>query len=279
MIAPPEPPPAESPTAEPEKSHGRSIQDLTATISASRLGAWQRCRLQFFFRYVQGIRKRTTPALFIGTVTHTVLQQWNLARWRGQPVNPEALREVFQQAWGVSQDEEQIAWGDEEETEKASVWNLVEMYLRETPIPVEEKPEGVEVAVEADLTCHGLPKLIGVLDLVRAGGRIVDFKTTGKTPDPLRSAHSHETQTTIYGLLYRAATGHPESGIELHSLVKLKTPKLVVIPVEPVTEQQRTRLLRIVESYLIGLAREDFIPSPGLACLSCEFFNECRSWH
>jgi hypothetical protein len=26
------------------------------------------------------------------------------------------------------------------------------------------------------------------------------------------------------------------------------------------------------------LEREDFVPSPGMACLACEYFAECRAW-
>jgi CRISPR/Cas system-associated exonuclease Cas4 (RecB family) len=117
------------------------------------------------------------------------------------------------------------------------------------------------------------------LDLVRAGGRIVDFKTTSRTPDPGLVAHTTEIQTTGYALLYREATGSTESGIELHHLVKTKTPKLVVTEVGPATEQQTTRLFRTMESYVEGLEREDFVPSPGMQCGMCEFFNECRAWH
>ena len=61
-----------------------------------------------------------------------------------------------------------------------------------TPVKAGEKPEAVEVSVETDLSKHGLPCLVGVIDLVRSGGRIVDFKLVGKTPDPERVAHTNE---------------------------------------------------------------------------------------
>ena len=80
--------------------------------------------------------------------------------------------------------QEGIDWEESEEPAKQSAWAVLESYFRDTPIPPDEKPEGVEVTVEADLASHGLPKLIGVLDLVRAGGRIVDFKTAARSPDP-----------------------------------------------------------------------------------------------
>lgn len=155
---------------------------------------------------------------------------------------------------------------------------MLEVYFAETPIAANERPEAVEVRVEADLAPHGLPKLIGVMDLVRSGHRIVDYKTAGQTPNPERAEHMHETQTSSYAVLYREGTGHKESGIELHHLVKLKKPKLVVTPVGPMTDRQQTRLFRMIESYLEGLEREDFVPSPGFGCSSCEYFSECRKW-
>jgi hypothetical protein len=75
-------------------------------------------------------------------------------------------------------------------------------------------PETVEVPMETDLFKYGLPTLIGVIDLVRAGGQIVDFKCSGKTPDPEDAIHQNETQLSCYSVLYREATGHRESGRE-----------------------------------------------------------------
>jgi CRISPR/Cas system-associated exonuclease Cas4 (RecB family) len=256
----------------------RTIAELTKTVSASRLSAWQRCRLQFYFRYVAGIQKSPTPALHIGTTVHTVLQQWNLGRWHERDLAVQELKEIFSRAWLIWQDGEQIDWQEKEEAAKSATWDLIQLYLRETPIAPDEKPEAVEVGVEADLSGHGLPLLVGVIDLVRAGGRIVDFKTSARKPDPQLLAHTSETQTTSYGLLYREATGSKERGIEIHHLIKTKQPKIVVNELGPVTEAQISRLFRVIEAYLKGVMREDFILSPGVQCASCEFFNECRAW-
>jgi len=256
----------------------RSVEELLQTVSASRLGAWLQCRLKFHFRYMAGMEKAPTPALHIGKAIHAVLQQWSLARWRGSPLDAEAVRAVFEQAWAAPEGSA-VNWGGEEGASKTNALACIETYLRETPIPLDEKPEGVEVSVEKDLASHGLPTLVGVLDLVRAGGRIVDFKTTGRTPTPAMVQHTTEIQTTGYALLYREATGDQESAIELHHLVKTKTPKLIVTETPPATDAQITRLYRVIESYADGLVREDFVPSPGLQCTSCEFFRECRAWH
>ena len=135
----------------------------------------------------------------------------------------------------------------------------------------------VEVRVEADLSKHGLPSLLGIIDRIRPGGRILDYKTSSTTPQSASVLHRNDTQLTAYGLLYRDATGDRESGLELHHLVKTKVPKLVVSTFDPITEGQKTKLFRTIESYVDGVQKGDFVPSPGLHCANCEFFNECRA--
>jgi putative RecB family exonuclease len=252
--------------------------DLTSVVSASRLNTFHSCRLKFFFRYVLEMVKPRTAALFVGKAVHAALQQWSTARWRGQEHDAPALREGFLMSWVTGQEEETVAWEADEDEQQEKAWGLVEMYLRDTPIPAEEKPEAVEVRVEADLAGHGLPALVGIIDLVRPGGRIVDFKTSAATPNADQVVHRNETQLTAYGLLYREATGKPESGFELHHLVKTKVPKLVVSEAPATTESQHAKLFRLIESYVDGVGREDYVPSPGLQCASCEFINECRTW-
>ena len=255
------------------------VPDLTNVVSASRLNCFHSCRLKFYFRYVLELVKQGSAALFVGKAVHAALQQWSLARWRGPEHNAPALREGFLMNWVTGQEEEPIKWQTgEEDEEQEKAWGLVEMYLRETPIPAEEKPEAVEVRVEADLARHGLPTLVGIIDLVRPGGRIVDFKTSAATPNAEQVFHRNETQLTAYGVLFQEATGEKESGFELHHLVKTKTPKLVVTEAPATTESQRTKLFRLIESFVDGVDREDYVPSPGLQCAACEFFNECRAW-
>ena len=91
-------------------------------------------------------------------------------------------------------------------------------------------------------------------------------------------SHNNEVQLTSYAVLYRANTGKTETGRDLHQLVKTKTPKLVVTQQGPMTPPQQTRLFRQMESYVNGLDRQDFVPSPGMQCSMCSFINECKRW-
>lgn len=247
-------------------------------LSASRLKCFQECRLKFYFRYIEKLPSSTSPALVIGTITHAVLQQWNLARWRGEPSDTKAMWPVFMEHWMKELEGKDINWKGKEEASRDNTWAMLEHYFSETPVPVEEKPEAVEVIVERDLIAHGLPPLRGVIDLVREGGCIVDFKTAARSPTPSTVAHQHELQLGCYALLYREATGHQESGFEIHHLVKTKEPKLIVSAMEPMTPHQTRRLLRQMESYVAGIMEEDFVPSPGQHCAWCDYYAQCRAW-
>ena len=260
------------------QSPAERLEYLRATISASRLACWAQCRLKFFFRYVLQLVTPPSPALHIGSVVHGVLQRWSLARWRHEDYGLESLEAEYQQQWAERQQDTVIPWKDNEESERSSAWNTLHHYLENSPIPAEECPEAVEVRAEADLSRHGLPTLIGFMDLVRPGGVIVDFKNTGKTPKSEQVLHQHETQLSCYGVLYRDATDQREGGFELHHLVRTKTPKVIVTEAPAMTDAQESRLFRSIESYLNGLDREDFVPSPGFGCAACEYFDQCRRW-
>jgi CRISPR/Cas system-associated exonuclease Cas4 (RecB family) len=274
MIAAVDPVPVISP-AHP-KAKVNLIETLQETVSASRLNCWLQCRLKFFFRYVQQISKPKTPSLHVGSVVHLVLQAWNMARWRKQAFEIERFKKLFDEGWAVQPTK--INWDGEEPAQKSGAWSLLEVYFTETPIKASEMPEGVEVPMETDLSKYGLPTLIGILDLVRAGGRIVDFKTSRKSPSPEDVVHLNDTQLSCYSVLYREATGKLESGRELHHLIKTKVPKLIITQLAPMTETQRVRLFRMMESYVEGLAREDFVPSPSIQCCGCEYRPECQRW-
>ena len=250
---------------------------LGEPVSASRINLFHSCRLKFYFRYVLKLTKPASPALHVGKTVHAMLQEWSKRRWMGRPATSESLLAHFEDHWRNSLVEEPVLFEDgEEELEKRKAWGLVDMYLHETPISLTEKPMGVEVSVERDLSEHGLPRLRGIIDLVTAQGVIVDYKSCAATPNAEQAEHRNQLQLTAYALLYREATGEEEAGFELHHLVKTKVPKLVVTQHPPATKAMQNRLFQSIESFVAGVQREDWVASPGLQCAACEFFNECR---
>ena len=268
------------PAQQSARSLAETLADLLGSVSASRLSLFHACRLRFFFRHVLGLRRPKAAALHLGASVHQTLRAWNRARWQRQESSFGSMYAAFEEAWIMRQADEPVAWEDptEQEQQKQVGWRLLETFFRETSLVTAGKPEAVEVRVEADLSSHGLPRLVGVLDLVQ-DGRIIDFKTVGQTPTSEKAVLLHSTQIAAYSLLYRENTGQQEAAVELHHLVKLKQPRLVVIGLPAAIEAQITRLYRVIESYVRGLERQDFVPSPGLHCATCEFQRECAAWH
>lgn len=261
-----------------ELSEKEILHSLMERVSASRLSLFLQCRLKFYFRYVLKLHKPKTASLHLGSSVHAVLKRWNKARWIQKPITLKQAYEAYTEAW-KDESEGSVPWKDGEEgEEKTTGWRLVDTYLRESHMPAEVKPDAVEVPVEADLRQHGLPTLIGVLDLVQQS-QIIDYKTSGTTPNSEKALHSHEIQTSSYALLFRHNTGQQEKGMQLHHLVKLKNPKVVITSAPPMDRNQQTRLFRQMEAYQNGLQQPHFIPSPGMQCASCEFIQECRQWH
>jgi RecB family exonuclease len=190
------PPVVQAPPARVNKP--KSIDELLQTVSASRLNTFHSCRLKFYFNYVAGLPRAKSDAQHIGSTVHFVLKLWNLARWRKQTIPDGWLREQFDTFW-IDDQEGAIAWdAGEQDESKAKAWALLDTYFQQSPIPANEPAEGVEVSVEADLRST---KLIGIIDLVRSGGRIVEFKTAGQTPNPEKAEHIHELQCSSYAVM------------------------------------------------------------------------------
>ncbi len=160
-----------------------------------------------------GLARPKAAALHLGAAVRQTLRAWNRARWQ-QLETPSwgSLYNAYEEAWIIGQAHEPVAWESpaDQEAQKQIGWRLLETFFRETTINADSKLEAVEVPVEADLSSHGLPRLVGVLDLVQVG-RVIDFKTVGQTPTPEKAALLHATQATAYSLLYRHNTGKEEA--------------------------------------------------------------------
>ncbi len=185
-------------------------------LSASRLKCWQSCRRQFYFRYVEKIPTPTAPALYIGRQVHEILRSWNWARWKDEPFTTQQLQALFCQNWDEGQLDDDIRWKSDEDERKAKEqsWKLIEAYLEQCPVEIDEKPQGVEVEISCDLGVHGLPPLFGIIDLVRPGGVIVDYKTD-QWSGPVQTAERisrYRTQLAAYGAALEATLDEPVVG-------------------------------------------------------------------
>ena len=125
----------------------------------------------------------------------------------------------------------------------------------------------------------GIP-LLGIVDLVLddVDGPVVrDFKTSSRSAPPFEV--THEVQLTSYGYLFRRTTGLEEIGLEIHSLIKTKTPKIEGHRYPARTDAHFRRLFGVIREYLDALDCGRFNYRPGWGCAMCDFReSECREW-
>ena len=250
-------------------------EDLTSTVSASRLNAFHGCRLRYYFSYIEKREAPATPAHHVGKSVHEVLRRFNLGRWRGAPSTTDVLRQSFVEYWAEEQLTNPVQWHEDEDSKREQAWSLVMAYLENNPVPVNEAIEGVEVKLETELPDR--PTVLrGMLDLIRGGGRIVDYKTSSVTPrEQTAVRHAHSLQLTAYSLLYAESTGGDPSSMEIHTLVKLKSPRIVVTALPAPNQLQKDRFFRAVDSWAEGVERKDWPASVGVQCASCPHFAHC----
>ena len=209
-------------------------------VSPSRLGCWLSCPLKWKFRYLDGIRTPTTPALFVGKAVHAGLECYYRHRQLGVTLAADDVARRMAESWAALVDEEKMDFDspDDEEAMRQQVADLVRVYLGN--VPKDEKPLAVEVAAEAPLVDPttgedlGMP-LVGVIDLVldgEAGPLIADFKTAARSSEPMEI--SNEIQLTSYAWLHRQIAGQQEGGLEIRSLIKTKSPKVEFHRAQPV---------------------------------------------
>jgi len=258
-----------------ENKYGRALD----YISASRLSCWQQCRRKHYFRYVANIPSEPSSAMILGTVVHSALEKWNLWRWDEKSYTRDELQSAFLAAWESELVKHPVTWKNdtEEETLRNKAWDLITSYLDANIIDDDENIAGVEVRLEAKVDDE-LPPIIGIVDLVREGGRIVDFKTAAKAPTANSIAHTHGTQLGIYAMLYRHCTGAKEGGIELHHLVKTKVPKVIVSKIPPIQDREINNVIELMHRYVNAVKSEDYTASPSFLCAGCEHFDRCKRW-
>ncbi|MEI8376106.1 MAG: PD-(D/E)XK nuclease family protein [Planctomycetota bacterium] len=263
---------------------GQRQGEADAYISASRLSCWLTCPLKWAYRYLEGIRTPTTPALFVGKACHSGLEIYYRHLQLGITLETNEVTGKFLESWAGLVDQEKPTFKDvaDEQALRKQVCGLVEAYL--AIAPPNEKPLAVEVAVEAPLFDPesgddlGMP-LVGVIDLVlegEFGPVIADFKTSSRSSEPMEI--SHEIQLSSYAWLYRQITGRKEAGIEIRSLIKTKVPKIEFHEYAARTDAHFRRLFSVIREYLDALDSGKFNYRPGFGCAMCDYRTECQGW-
>jgi hypothetical protein len=190
--------------------------------------------------------------------------------------------------WDAAVEEDEMIFAKEEDemAVKKQAVDLAAAYLAHVPDD-EPAPKAVEVTMKVPLvdpfTGEDLRiSLLGVVDLLLPeddGQAIIDFKTSSRSAPPHEI--THEVQLSCYAYLFRQATGQNESGLEIRSLVKTKTPKIEFHEYPARTEDHLRRLFALIREYIdaIDSGKFNYRPGWGWGCAMCDHRDShCRRW-
>ncbi len=237
-------------------------------LSASSIKNYLGCPLRFFFDKVLRLPKEPNLNLFIGKVVHEGLSLYNRAVWKQESIEAEQLQRNFDCAFNSVEVTDELEWEDPEQRAKVHDHSklIVDTYIEDDQKTERPLPLGVEVML-TDVDLGFDYPFVGILDLVRRGNMITDYKSIGRTPSDLDlESWNHELQLTCYELLFEAATGESVSAKELIYLVKTKQPKVIRQSVKPADFTQKERFRNMVQTMVDGVENERFYPCPGMQC-------------
>lgn len=245
-------------------------------ISHSQLSKLEDCSLNWYFRYVKGIKKPQSIQMLAGTCFH------------------HAMATNFDQKieTGINLPEESVLAAFSDMFDTAVTADAVELKVGQSPSKFKNQGLLAVSAYYKDYGCAITPGLVehemvaqipgtdynfvGILDLRKSDGTVVDFKLTGKKWSEDQALNK---QVTAYAFLL----GQSDINFEFHVVLRADKPKVQVIPVKQ-THLEINEFLDYVDSSLELM--EDIrsgavSPEPrGAYCNEhmCSYYQECQAW-
>lgn len=200
----------------------------------SVLSMLSKCGMQAYYRYVEGIKAPPGVALHIGTAVHKATEADLRSKMQtGKLLDVDEVRETAGAAleanWlgeGVLLDDDEQKLGEAIVRGEAKDDAIALSVLYHRDLAPKLEPIAVERKMRLDLP--GFPfDLEGAID-VETTRTIRDRKTSGKSPSGNEATGNPQLDT--YAMMQSVIDKTPPKEVALDFLVKLKTPKAVVVP-------------------------------------------------
>ncbi len=186
-------------------------------LSASSIGTYLRCGMQYKFRYIDGIISPPNIAMTQGSAAHTTFENYfNVVLAGGNRMTPQEARDAGVHYLEQQLQENELTLPDTDLTHhKKEMEIITQSYVANvakdiTPISVEE---------EITYQTKGGVEILAYIDLIHGDEVIADYKITKK------KWNLAQLQNSLQFKIYALSTGLME--IEVHNIVKtIKTPKV-----------------------------------------------------
>jgi CRISPR/Cas system-associated exonuclease Cas4 (RecB family) len=246
-----------------------STLETAQVLSPTQVRCFMDCHARWWFKYRLKISDPPNGNLVLGRAVHSALTQ-NFAQkvetYEDLPFP--GVVALFREAWALEREQAEFR-DDEEPSELAWAGEvLVGKYLDEVAPAIE--PAAVELHVEGEI---GGIRVQGFIDVLDVEGRIIDIKTAKASPSRIEPMHRFQIAT--YRQLTTAASGKGR----LDTLVKTKTPKIVIQNFD-VTEEDM-RATQMIYARASEVMRSDLYLPNRLSMLcsrrNCPYWRICES--
>lgn len=258
-------------------------------LSPTSITMYQRCPVQFYYRYVKGIKKPPGVALLVGSSVHEAAEVDLIAkRDSGSPLEDDVVADYARDAllgrWdeeGVSLDEDEMVLGPDAVKADAVDEAVSLASVHHDDLVPDLDPDLIEHKALIPIE-HETPfDLMVILDLVETNNRLSDLKTAGarRGPSLLQADADASIQLSAYHWQLTRLRGETaDSTVGYNVLRKLSKPKAVRLYTTR-NERDHNEVLWLARLVQTAKMKQVFVPCPKSSwwCQPryCGYWDEC----
>jgi CRISPR/Cas system-associated exonuclease Cas4 (RecB family) len=238
-------------------------------LSASQVGTFRRCSLQWHLRYQCGVRMKPPAVLLKGRAVHTAVAAGYRAKIESGGAMPalDLMTDAASAEWDKAAPFTAFEPDEQPGDLKDRTVRLTAMHHR-TIMP---HVEPVLVEEELRYTLGGVA-MLGYIDCLSADGTVRDVKVAGRRPDENGLAVDFQLAGYCAGV---EAQGIPVRKIALDHLVDLKTPVVEITELER-ADVDVARAASVAQTVAHQMATQQIVPTDDpRTCSYCEFKAMC----
>lgn len=248
-------------------------------LSPSQLGMYLRCPRQWEYRYVDGLKIPPASALTLGKSFHKAVETNYRQKTESKTDLPVFdMTDCFSYDWHERVKAEEPVFNAErgETAGKLLDVGVGLVTAQRQEIAPKVQPVAVEETFEVALGDEFPYTLKGVVDGVTEDGVIFDNKTGARKIQ--QADVDKDIQLSAYSIGHRIRHQKRETALELHRVIKTKTPGTQIIRTTR-SDDDLKWFLRLLEQVAGGIQAGTFPPNPtGWWCspTSCGYYDICR---
>jgi len=255
--------------AELESYYNRLSQgQIIPHLSFAQINMYLRCGMQYFYRYVMGIKLPPPGAVVLGRVAHTIIEQdYKEKKEKGKNKSLSEKLDMFVETFREDIKEADLREDEKPEEMEYQGVNILTAHHREIALVTE--PVEVEMPFEIEFE-NKYYMLKGKIDLISLEG-IIDNKIASKKFSQI------EIESDIQLPIYSFATGIPNVGFDI--VIKTKNPKIQKIR-SIIDKSKCARVKAYIAKVAEAIEKQIFLPAqPGTWVCSpkwCGYWDMCH---